>query len=801
MESNNDLRTRLPMPKTISKTSTIRPSYGLNLNLNKLSFIPKPTTTIKMSSTSVSLKRDETFGNNSNTIGGKIVRPRTGCLSTIARTRPYPIIASKLSSNVTQVMTRLDFDNESISNTISNSYINNNSLHIKSPPKLMKSIQHSLHNSPIIRKLLDRNESKTYDSKTTSPAFDWNSITKESELVSIKTKMRQLEDKLEESRVKNSQMKVEYELKIEKMNKDINREKDKCFEFEKQIKYIEKKSDENVLQLNNAREEFASEYDKYQKKINDLQKQKSSLSIELSETKAMNESIKAKHSSDLVSLEHQKQLLETEVINGNQEKEILIKHIENLISHTKDSETLSSQLNDAKLEISKLNEDLKSYKDGMKLSEILKNEIQDLKRFKEENKELKKENELLSGVYSQNLIFEEKVIGLESQLSQTKNQLRNSIEMDVDCSELRRRLSEWEEVMATDSPSRVSGHINELQRNELFLRSELGSIKAQLNEITSAKTQLESDLRLAQNELKDLKKKICDQNESMKKLNRKCLLFAKEKDIYKRLITSYEHDVTLDINNASQERIASLEKILDDYRLLLEQLENDVKQLKNDNKVEDYERELNELRNEISKLRSINSQLENINKSLCFEGNDPYRVIHLKQNPLSTDIEQQIQEFKRLEDENRRLNARLELYESGSDADVTRKLDEGIKNTLEVEKLNRKLSSAEKRQQNIIEAFKKTSKEFREVCYVLTGFRIDSLKQNTYRLSHIYAESPNDILLFEWDSDRTIKLLENSYSQKLKDSVQTYLTQHDSFPAFLASLTLELFRKQTHFVH
>jgi mitotic spindle assembly checkpoint protein MAD1 len=117
----------------------------------------------------------------------------------------------------------------------------------------------------------------------------------------------------------------------------------------------------------------------------------------------------------------------------------------------------------------------------------------------------------------------------------------------------------------------------------------------------------------------------------------------------------------------------------------------------------------------------------------------------------------------------------------------------------EVEKLKQKLISAEKRQQSIIEAFKKTSKDFREVCYILTGYRIDALKQNIYRLSHVYADSPNDNLLFEWaETDRGIKLLENDYSEKLTDLLQTYLKQHDSFPAFLASLTLDLFHKQTH---
>ncbi|CAG2121442.1 unnamed protein product [Medioppia subpectinata] len=174
-----------------------------------------------------------------------------------------------------------------------------------------------------------------------------------------------------------------------------------------------------------------------------------------------------------------------------------------------------------------------------------------------------------------------------------------------------------------------------------------------------------------------------------------------------------------------------------------------------------------------------------------------YRVIHFNQNPIAVNVEKHNEEFKRLVDENQKLLNRIVSLESGSEADVSKRLEEGVKNSQELEKLQKKLSSAEKSQQKIIDAFKRTSKEFREVCYRLTGFRIDLLKQNTYRLAHMYADSADDVLLFECDSDRTIKMLENQYSNKLQDSVQTYLTTHDSFPAFLASLTLELFHKQT----
>ena len=40
-----------------------------------------------------------------------------------------------------------------------------------------------------------------------------------------------------------------------------------------------------------------------------------------------------------------------------------------------------------------------------------------------------------------------------------------------------------------------------------------------------------------------------------------------------------------------------------------------------------------------------------------------------------------------------------------------------------------------------MEAFKKTSHDFREVVYQLTGFRIDVLADQKYRLLPLYAET------------------------------------------------------------
>jgi mitotic spindle assembly checkpoint protein MAD1 len=46
-------------------------------------------------------------------------------------------------------------------------------------------------------------------------------------------------------------------------------------------------------------------------------------------------------------------------------------------------------------------------------------------------------------------------------------------------------------------------------------------------------------------------------------------------------------------------------------------------------------------------------------------------------------------------------------------------------------------------------------------------------------------------------SDGELQLLGNDYSASFADQIQTYLNGANSLPAFLSSVTLELFNRQT----
>lgn len=202
------------------------------------------------------------------------------------------------------------------------------------------------------------------------------------------------------------------------------------------------------------------------------------------------------------------------------------------------------------------------------------------------------------------------------------------------------------------------------------------------------------------------------------------------------------------------------------------------------------------------KLSSVLDMLERIDQdkdepSASYMGELPHKVIHLKNNPFQMKMKAKERELDELKEENDRLRARLDLLESGNNADITRRIDDAVNNAQQIETLSRKVSEFQKREVKILDSFRKTSREFREVCYLLTGYRVDALKDRIYRLSNMYADSEEDKLFFEIAPDGSIQLLKNEYSDRLSEYINTYLENADSFPAFLASITLDLFKSST----
>jgi hypothetical protein len=102
------------------------------------------------------------------------------------------------------------------------------------------------------------------------------------------------------------------------------------------------------------------------------------------------------------------------------------------------------------------------------------------------------------------------------------------------------------------------------------------------------------------------------------------------------------------------------------------------------------------------------------------------------------------------------------------------------------------------------EMFKELISSFREAVYLLTGYKIDLYAATNggyprLRLRSMYAEDPDDSLLFQW-RDNALELMETPFATKLDQKLFDYLSTCNSVPAFLSNVTMDLFDNQTFMV-
>lgn len=112
-------------------------------------------------------------------------------------------------------------------------------------------------------------------------------------------------------------------------------------------------------------------------------------------------------------------------------------------------------------------------------------------------------------------------------------------------------------------------------------------------------------------------------------------------------------------------------------------------------------------------------------------------------------------------------------------------------------------TDSNKLNQRLKEMFKDRITSFREAVYLLTGFKVDLYNDDAtnmglrrLRLRSMFAESPEDSLLFQWQGD-CLELLDTPYAARVDERLFEYLGKCKSVPAFLAALTMDLFDSQT----
>lgn len=206
--------------------------------------------------------------------------------------------------------------------------------------------------------------------------------------------------------------------------------------------------------------------------------------------------------------------------------------------------------------------------------------------------------------------------------------------------------------------------------------------------------------------------------------------------------------------------------------------------------------EVQHLKNENDKLRSRRDELE-IQLESYLVGHDTLqggRVFHSANNPLAECLAQRENLIEKLEQEVDKLKRKIKKMEEGIDSSTMGDITMDQK---EVKELKEQLKNYETQTQMLKDYFKSQMMEFRNVIYMLLGYKIDRTQNSLYKLRSLYAEQPDDQLCFQVNKEGDLNLLENEYSATLESMINLHLRHQKSIPVFLSAITMDLFNSKT----
>ncbi|XP_078220018.1 mitotic spindle assembly checkpoint protein MAD1 isoform X6 [Callithrix jacchus] len=454
----------------------------------------------------------------------------------------------------------------------------------------------------------------------------------------------------------------------------------------------------------------------------------------------------------------------------------------------------------------------------------MKSELVRLPRLERELKQLREESARLREMRETNGLLQEEVEGLQRKLGRQEKMQETLVGLELDNEKLLARLQSWERLEQTmglnvrfacsgrcvsveschrwplcwwpplstfsRTPEDLSRFVVELQQRELALKDKNSAITSSARGLEKARQQLQEELRQVNGQLLEERKKRETHEALARRLQKRVLL-----------LTKAQLSQALEELGGQKQRADMLEMELKmlksqssspEQSFLFSREEVDMLRLK----VEELEGERSRLEEE---KRMLEAQLERLTLQGDYDQSKT-KVLHMSLNPASVARQRLREDHNQLQAECERLRGLLHTMEKGGTVPADLEAAAAsLPSSKEVAELRKQVESAELKNQRLKEVFQTKIQEFRKACYTLTGYQIDITTENQYRLTSLYAEHQGDCLIFKatGPSGSKMQLLETEFSRTVGELIEVHLRRQDSIPAFLSSLTLELFSRQT----
>lgn len=607
------------------------------------------------------------------------------------------------------------------------------------------------------------------------------------ELLQCKAEISQLTMEKNQEEPARKTIVLGYTRELDTLQEHLQKEREQKAQLQQQlIKALEQEADGRA-KLSQLRQQMANQAAEFQERWRRSQARCLELQQELDQQTESSREMTYTLEGEVKRLSAGQAMMRTSLDEAKEQVELLKRHIrekELLISHLQSE---NSDLRKTETKAKELERRLEDLKEAEDLSRIMRDELRRLPLVEKELAKLQEEVELHRRARTNVHLVQERLLAAQSNAAKLTELQKRCSQLQEEAKQLRGELDQWKELAAQlGNPRAVLQSLADLRQSELALTERQSKLLAENGTLRTKAESNGQELHRANAKLVKMQTQFDEQTALLRRIQRRLLLLGKEREAYRAMIESYQKEAGADWPAAAAKQIQFLENVLSDYRHTLEQAD----------------KELDGLRSRMpSEYGFANAEVQTDSVEFASnesEGNN-YRVVHLVENPLEMAFRQRLENFTKLEEENERLIARVKVLEEfGCSKDVTAqvqlKLDQD--GALPDRKsLQEQLASAEAKNRRLVDAFRRTSHDFRHGCYALTGYRIDVLSQGHYKLTHMYADSPDDHLLFQ-NAEQKMNVLETDYLRSLEGLASTYLEKYDSIPAFLSALTLQLFRQQ-----
>nr|XP_049701115.1 mitotic spindle assembly checkpoint protein MAD1 [Helicoverpa armigera] len=633
-------------------------------------------------------------------------------------------------------------------------------------------------------------------STPTAPPSPWEAKRLKIDLIAAKAQIAKLESRINQSHTIRKEMQILFEEEKGSLMEQHKRDERALSDMEDRLQLIRRREQELKDEYNEAVKEHKEHKAHWDKEKAELHKQIADLRDKLLECNVSSKDQLSEMKKDMDEL--------LQALEGAQsEVEMLKTEVAKQTSRAEQCTTLRNQLEKQSFELQSVTNKLKeleyerdSYKDWQQQAKTAQKRLTNMAELEKEVARLRAQERSLRDSACNKLLLEEQVHVLQSRVDALQPVQNDLHEAKVKLASLESQLEEWKAAARThgvENARALTSALDSALNSQLNATAASSQAHSQLAQLTEEVASVKFERDKATGKLNELVTVRKNQESLIHRLQKRLLLVTRERDSYRQQLDCYEKELTVSLCGEAgaggaallAARVEQLEKALQAYRDLLAAHDQPqhvrlVETLRAESSK--WREEAETLKRDVAKLRAqrdtLHANLERIGAQA------QTKVLHLTNNPAAEAHKQMQVDLEAAQEEIKRLKAALR------DGGSSRACPE------ETQQLRQQLESSRIKLKRLKEEFTSSAQEYRDVCYMLLGYKIDRTGHKNYRISNMYAESSEEYLTFTLDDDG-IEMVHTDYSATLGELVELHLHQHRSIPLFLSALTMDLFTRTT----